>query len=183
MRFLKLSGRTFLDLDDDNNALLTVPWTRIKTAKKSKKSFTIPLTGEALRIIRSIYARDDRDDRLVFPAFATLESARNVTRLGMLKLRKQVNFAEKDPAKPWVFYSLRNTMRSGLDNPDLGVDFQVAERALNHVVGSKSSSAYRNRDLTPELRIALGKWSGYVMALTRHLTRRRRRGLATPLSA
>ena len=130
-------------------SIVTLPPHRTKNGR----AHTIPLSADALEVLRSIPHRNERD--LVFgdgqggysgwsKAKATLDE----------KLGKGV--------KPWTLHDLRRTAATRM--ADSGVQPHVIEAVLNHVSGHKGGVAgiYNRALYEPEKRTAIDTLASYV---------------------
>jgi integrase len=64
---------------------------------------------------------------------------------------------------PWRWHDLRRSIRSTLSR--LGTDPRIAERALNHISGTKLERTYDTHSYTQEISAALRAWQAHVTAL------------------
>jgi integrase len=128
-------------------------WTIPKERTKTKVTHRVPLSAEALKIIKARTRVDEIE--LVFPG----------TRGGKLSdmtLSQQMRrFAFKDDAgKVCVPHGLRSTFRDWCSE-HTNYPREVAEMALAHVIESKVEAAYRRGDLFEKRRRLMQDWAKF----------------------
>ena len=133
-------------------------WTHEKnirawTTMKSRKRFRVPLSGQALDVLRIAKALNPHSD-LVFPN----ERGNPFSDSAYSKLFRELEI----PATPNGFRSSFSEWAHGLK----GSDFAVVEYSLAHVVGSKVTRAYLRTDYLEERRELMQKWGEFVGGLT-----------------
>jgi integrase len=120
---------------------------------KNARTHTIPLSADALEVLRSIPHRNERD--LVFGdatgGFAGWSAAK-------ARLDEKLGNA----VKPWTLHDLRRTGATRM--ADSGVQPHVIEAVLNHVSGHKGGVAgvYNRSMYEPEKRAALNTLASYI---------------------
>jgi integrase len=117
---------------------------------KTGAEHVVPLPPAALEILDAIPRIGASP--LVFPG----RGDRPVTSFGRALQRVH----ELSGTAGWTWHDLRRTARSGMAR--LGVQPHIAERALNHAVGSKIARTYDLHRYLPEVRQALLLWSAEV---------------------
>ncbi len=138
---------------------LTIPPENQKLTKKAEavaKPFVVPLSGQALGVLKSI---KHLDEVWVFPGRKTDEP---LQRKAMEYAVRRLFDLESQPLKDIPSFSphdLRRTFRSGLSA--LRVPPHVAERCLNHRIG-KIFDTYDRYDYDDERREALQRWADQV---------------------
>jgi len=133
---------------DMTAATITLPAQRTKNGR----AHTVPLSADALEVLRSIPHRNERD--LVFGGagvFAGWSSSK-------------VGLDEKlgSAVKSWTLHDLRRTGATRL--ADSGVQPHIIEAVLNHIGGHKGGVAgvYNRSMYEPEKRAALDTLANYV---------------------
>ncbi len=141
-RSVRLATWDQFDLDDG-------VWEIPETLMKSRKRFRVPLSGQALDVLRIAKALNPHSD-LVFPN----ERGNPFSDSAYSKLFRELEI----PATPHGFRSSFSEWAHGLK----GSDFAVVEYSLAHVVGSKVTRAYLRTDYLEERRELMQKWGEFV---------------------
>lgn len=130
-------------------AVFAVPWQRIKTAKRSREAFRVPLSAQALEVLSGIGRPRDRDS----PVFVNRRGRSFDRHSGWNVLHRR-----------WpdiTFHGIRSTFRDWCARED--IPFHVAEKCLNHVVGSQVVRSYFRDDLLDLRREVMQRWADAVM--------------------
>lgn len=133
---------------DRKNQTLRLPAERCK----NNRSFELPLSDLAMKVIESIGERDGRD--LVFGNGQGGFSGWSHSKAA---LDQAVEFKEA-----WTLHDLRRTLRTGLGR--LGVAPHICEAVLNHLP-EKLIRTYDKNRYEPEKRAALDRWAQHVLAI------------------
>jgi integrase len=135
---------------DFDRAMLVLPPERVKNGRTHE----VPLSPQALAILRRLPQSPKRNDDLVFSRFSGWSVAK----------------AELDKALPkamphWTLHDLRRTCATGM--AELGVLPHIIEACLNHISGHKAGVAgtYNRARYLPEMRTALELWANHVDAV------------------
>jgi integrase len=134
--------------------LLTIPGERTKNGR----TLELPLPRIAREQIATVSQREDgqyvfgRGQCGPFSGWSA----------GKLRLDARIVMATGKPLAHWTLHDLRRTMRTGLGK--LGIAPHVAELAINHVKGG-IQAIYDRHKYQPEIKAALARWSGHVLAL------------------
>jgi integrase len=138
----EVGGMEWSELDLDV-ALWTLPRERVKNGRRHE----VPLSRQAVEILRRTPRIDDRVFGLASPFFALQR------------------FKDGVGVEAWTLHDLRRTAASGLAR--LGVSLVVIEKILNHVSGSLAGivSVYQRHEYADEKRAALQQWADYVERL------------------
>ncbi len=134
----------------------TIPKDRTKTRRRD---FVIPLPTLAIELLRELEIRACGSE-WVLPA-----RRRGKRRLGHVSpdtLNRQI-IALEHGLPHFTIHDLRRTFRSRLS--EIGTDFVVAERALNHKLPGMGE-IYDQHDFIDQRRAALQRWSDVLEALT-----------------
>lgn len=133
---------------DVKGMTITLPGSRTKNGREH----VVPLSGEALAILKDTPRRGDRD--LVFGdgvgGFSGWSAAKN-------------RFDAKVQIAAWTLHDLRRTAATRM--ADSGIQPHIIEATLNHVSGHKGGVAgiYNRAAYEPEKREALDTLASYVM--------------------
>ena len=155
-----------LDLEDG-------VWSLPAARTKNKRPHDVPLSSEAVALLRAIPKQRDRD--LVFGSgkggFSGWSKAKKELDTRIAKASDSAEghpTAEPDPAtkaQPWRLHDLRRTAATRM--AELGTLPHVVEAVLNHVSGHKSGVAgiYNRATYAPEKKAALELWAVHVSGL------------------
>ena len=148
----EVSGLTWSELD-----LETKLWTLPAGRAKNGVEHTIPLSDQAVAIVRSL-------PRIAGSEFVFSISGRSQIRgYGIIKRRLDALMPADIP--PWVLHDIRRTVASGMAR--LGINLPVIEKLLNHVSGSFGGivSVYQRHDFAEPKRAAMQAWANFVEQL------------------
>ncbi|WP_081651658.1 tyrosine-type recombinase/integrase [Bartonella birtlesii] len=153
LRFLILTGvRTnplrHIREDQIEDDVWTIPAENMKGKRDTTKEFRVPLSTEALDILKQarLLSRND----FFFSATGRGPLAE--------KCMAQYMRDNKLEACPHGFRSsLRNWLAETTDAP-----YEIAETILSHTVGGKVERAYRRTDYLEQRRVYMDKWAAYV---------------------
>uniref|UniRef100_UPI0035CF97BE tyrosine-type recombinase/integrase n=1 Tax=Bartonella sp. AD13SXNS TaxID=3243462 RepID=UPI0035CF97BE len=153
LRLLILTGvRTFplchIHKDQVDDDIWTIPAENMKGRRDTTKEFRVPLSTEALEILKQARSLSRND------FFFSVRSRGPLNDTCMSKYMRDNNLE----ACPHGFRSsLRNWLAETTDAP-----YEVAETILAHTVGGKVERAYRRTDYLEQRRIYMDKWAAYV---------------------
>ncbi|GAA5113394.1 tyrosine-type recombinase/integrase [Bartonella jaculi] len=153
LRLLILTGvRTrplrYIHKDQIDGDIWTIPAENMKGKRDATTEFRVPLSTEALEILKQarLLSRND----FFFSATGRGPLGENC----MSQYMQQVGLE----ARPHGFRSsLRDWLAETTDAP-----YEVAETILGHVVGGKVERAYRRTDYLEQRRVYMDKWAAYV---------------------
>ncbi len=153
LRLLILTGvrsgpLRFLHVDQIDGDIWTIPGETMKGRKGKTPDFRVPLTPEALDIIKA--ALPLSRDGFLFPS----------TKKGVISDATMSRLMERDkiPYRPHGFRSsLRDWIAEATDTPH-----DIAETTLGHTVGGKVERAYRRTDFLEQRRKLLERWAKHV---------------------
>ncbi|MDF2143143.1 site-specific integrase [Paenirhodobacter sp. CAU 1674] len=150
-------------------AVWTIPASRMKAGREHR----VPLTPEAVAILREVAGAGDADDwqrpeagALVFPAprggmlsDMTLSAVMRRIQEAEVKAGRDgfIDLRNKRPAVP---HGLRSTFRDWA--AERGHDRDMAEIALAHTVGSEVERAYRRSDMIERRRGMAEAWGRFI---------------------
>jgi integrase len=134
---------------DMATATITLPAERTK----NRQAHTIPLSADALEILRSIPHRNERE--LVFG-----DAAGGFAGWGAAKAALDKRLGSS--VKPWTLHDLRRTGATRM--ADSGIQPHIIEAVLNHISGHKGGVAgiYNRAAYEPEKRAALDTLATYI---------------------
>lgn len=161
-------------------------WIIPASRMKAKREHRVPLTAEAVAILREVSGGGDADDwqrpeagALVFPAprgglLSDMSLAAVMRRMQEAEVKAGgEGFVDPRNKRPAVPHGLRSTFRDWA--AEWGYERDLAEIALAHTVGSEVERAYRRSDMIERRRAMAEAWGrfvrgedgGKVVALTR----------------
>lgn len=127
--------------------VFTVPWTRMKTAKRSRQDFRVPLSRQAMLVLDAVRGMDEV---AVFPGriarFNSIDTPR------VLIQRLAGNGA--------TMHGMRSVFRDWCARE--GVNFDVAEKCLSHAVGDRTVRAYFRDDLLEQRADVMQMWADAI---------------------
>ena len=148
-----------------------------KERTKNKRDHVIPLSDEAVEIIRGL-PRVEGDQGFVFTttgksSVSGFSRAKEAIDAAILEaLKEEAERRGEDPAKVkplshWTLHDLRRTVATNLQA--LGVRLEVTEAVLNHVSGSKGGivGIYQRHEYASEKRQALEFWARRLDVIVR----------------
>ncbi|WP_375654704.1 MULTISPECIES: tyrosine-type recombinase/integrase [unclassified Bartonella] len=153
LRLLILTGvRTrplrYIHKDQIDGDIWTIPAENMKGKRDTTKEFRVPLSSEALEILKQ--ARSLSRNDFFFSATGRGALAQ--------KCMAQYMRDNKLDACPHGFRSsLRDWLAETTDAP-----YEVAETILSHTVGGQVERAYRRTDYLEQRRVYMDKWAAYV---------------------
>lgn len=153
LRLLILTGvrsgpLRFLHVDQIDGDVWTIPGEAMKGRKGKTQDFRVPLTPEALDIIKA--ALPLARDGFLFPSI----------KKGVISDATMSRLMERDEIayRPHGFRSsLRDWIAEATDTPH-----DIAETTLGHTVGGKVERAYRRTDFLEQRRKLLERWAKHV---------------------
>ncbi|WP_273721580.1 MULTISPECIES: site-specific integrase [unclassified Bartonella] len=153
LRLLILTGvRTrplrYIHKDQIDGDIWTIPAENMKGKRDTTKEFRVPLSTEALEILKQ--ARSLSRNDFFFSATGRGPLGENC----MSQYMQQIGVE----ARPHGFRSsLRDWLAETTDAP-----YEVAETILAHTVGGKVERSYRRTDYLEQRRVYMDKWAAYV---------------------
>jgi integrase len=157
LRLLILTGvrsrpLRFIREDQIDGDIWTVPADLMKGRKGKVEEFRVPLSGEALAIIKQ--AKRQARDGFLFPS--TRRGVISDMTLSRLMERRKLD------ARPHGFRSsLRNWLAEATDAPH-----EIAEACLGHKVDGAVVRAYRRTDFLEQRRALMERWADHVTGKT-----------------
>lgn len=138
----------FAHLDQIEGDVWTIPAELVKGQEGRTKDFRVPLTSEALRVIKRATAT--ARDGFLFPG----QRKGVISDMTMATLMKRRGLV----ARPHGF---RSSFRTWADE-QTNQSWEVKETAIGHKVGSKVSQAYLRTDYLEERRLLAERWAQHV---------------------
>ena len=168
IRLLILTGQRrgeVFDADRSEFDLDAKLWTIPRERAKNGVAHLVPLSGEAMTIIKTLTARDDSDK--LFPARGNGENGPSGFSKTLKRVRAAMEQRAERPIMHWTLHDLRRTLATGLQR--LGIRLEVTEAVLNHISGSRAGivGVYQRHDYFNEKREALDAWATEVIRLAR----------------
>ena len=144
---------------------LTIPRAEMKSKNADPRDFTLPLTDEAIAILKEQYLFTSHLD-YVFHINGT-----HLNKETPNMALKRMGFNDEVNGRKQTIHSFRGTFRSLADthNREHGCSFEAKEKALDHSIGDKTERAYTHQAIYyDEMKILLEWWSKYVLAMMEH---------------
>lgn len=141
-------GATWQEFDLDH-AVWNIPAERMK----ARKAHRVPLSGEALAVLR--LARGDRDVSPTDLAFRGLTRTKRMSDTALRKLLRQVGPSDADT------HGWRSTFRDWAAEKT-SYPREVAEAALAHTLGNKVEVAYLRSDLFDQRAKLMADWGDFL---------------------
>jgi integrase len=137
-------------------------WTIPAARSKNRRAHTLPLSPQALEIIKSMPR---------FSGSSFVFSQRRNAPVGFSKAKERLDQrimgANGELIPPWVLHDIRRSVATGLAG--LGVNLPVIERCLNHISGSFGGivSVYQKYSFSDEMRAAMDAWGRRVESVVK----------------
>lgn len=142
----------------------TIPKEDMKGQKNQRKEHKVPLTDEMIELL-SRQPRAENCD-LVFPSSrgtplsdATISSCMRAVHEAK-KAEDSFGYLDRQSLRPAVPHGLRSTFRDW--TAERGIDRDMAEIALAHVVRDEVERAYRRTDLLERRRVLMAAWVAFL---------------------
>jgi integrase len=155
----EVRGATWAELDLDAG-LWTIPGARMKAGRDHR----VPLCAEAVALLRALPRLDGSE--LVFPA-ARGAALSDMSLSAVMRRMHEAEIEAERPGwldarsgRPAVPHGLRSTFRDWA--AERGVERDLAEVALAHVVGSDVERAYRRSDMLERRRAVMAAWAAFL---------------------
>ncbi len=157
-----------IEIQDDREVEIgkAVVWTLTAEDTKGKRSHEIPLSPQAVAMLRSLprlgeYVFTTRGDRPISGYSKIKESIK--AKIAELAIEEASNSAKAASLADWRFHDLRRTAATGMAR--LGVATSTISRVLNHKEGGVTK-IYNRYSFLREKQIALERWGRRVQTLT-----------------
>ena len=164
----EVAGMRWAEIDLDART-----WTLPAERTKNGRAHEVPLSGDAVEMIRGLPRVEGRVD-LVFTTtgrtsvsgFSRAKMAVDAHILDVLRDNASDSGSDvvRGPVR-WTLHDLRRTVATGLQK--LGVRLEVTEAVLNHVSGSRAGivGIYQRHEYKDEKRLALEAWARRLDAI------------------
>lgn len=153
VRFSALTGvrpgearKTTWEEIDFEEGLWTIPAKR----KKERRDFVVPLSSQALAVLKLCQAFERGSGSLVFPGQTSMKPFSE----------NAVCLAFKRCGIDTTAHGLRSTLRVWAQ--ENGVSWEIGEALLAHKVGSETAQAYARSDQLKQRREVLERWGQYL---------------------
>jgi integrase len=168
IQLLLLTGQRRNEVFNANRAEFNIKeslWTIPGERAKNGKAHLVPLSSDALNIVKSLLRRGEGDKLL--PARGNADVGPSGFSKAMTRIRTELEKEVAEPVPHWTLHDLRRTLATGLQR--LGVQLEVTEAVLNHLSGSRAGivGVYQRHNYFSEKRFALGGWCKEVKRLSR----------------
>lgn len=151
------------DCIDFENATLTIPRKEMKSKDKNVDDFKLPLSDEAIAILREQYLYTSNKE-YVFVA----DSGVHLNQETPNRALERLGFNDDARGRRQRLHSFRGTFRSIVETNQMAhrCSYESREKVLDHAIGTQTERAYTNKaDYIEEMRLLLDWWSGYVLAM------------------
>jgi integrase len=139
-------------------------WVIPRERAKNDVAHTVPLSGPAITIVRSLPRVASKSGYLFTTTGDTPVSGWSRAKRNLDKL--MVEAGDKDVKIPaWRLHDLRRTVSSGMAR--LGIALPTIEKVLNHTSGSFAGivRVYQRHSYSDEKRAALEAWASFLLQL------------------
>ena len=134
-------------------------WTIPAERMKMKKQHRVPLSDQAIAILKALKAQK-LDDRLIFPSRRKTGGAKGtISDMTLTKFLRDVN-APSDTDRVATAHGFRSSFRDWASEKRYSRD--LAERALAHAIKDETEAAYHRTDLLENRRPMMEAWSAFV---------------------
>ncbi|MDD2385031.1 MAG: integrase arm-type DNA-binding domain-containing protein [Sulfurospirillaceae bacterium] len=147
---------------DFDNQSLTIPRAEMKSKNADQRDFMLPLTDEAISILKEQYLFTSHLD-YVFHINGT-----HLNQESPNMALKRLGFGDEVNGRKQTIHSFRGTFRSLADTHqrEHKCSFEAKEKVLDHSVGDKTERAYTHQAIYyDEIKILLTWWSEYVLKM------------------
>jgi len=152
----EIRGAVWSEIDLDAG-LWTVPADRMKAANEHR----VPLTAEALALLRALPIFEGSDFVFPAPRGGMLSDAALSACMKRIHESDEGRYLDPRTGRPAVPHGLRSTFRDwAADRTEYPRD--MAEIALAHVVGSEVERAYRRGDMLDKRRAMMAAWQRFL---------------------
>ena len=151
---------SFIDFEKQ---LLTIPRTEMKSKDKNVDDFKLPLTDEAIAILKEQYLYTSNQEYV----FVTNNGA-HLNQETPNRALERLGFNDDLRGRRQRLHSFRGTFRSIVETNQMAhrCSYESREKVLDHAIGTQTERAYTNKaDYTQEMRLLLNWWSGYILAM------------------
>lgn len=141
----EVRGATWGEIDLDGKTWV-IPSDRMKAGREHR----VPLSDDALNLLRNLHSDDVKPDTLIFPS-------RKGTALSDMTLTAVMRRMKVEA----VPHGFRSTFRDWVAE-STNYPHDVAEMALAHTISNKVEAAYRRGDLFEKRRALMNEWARFL---------------------
>lgn len=148
---------------DFENATLTIPRQEMKSKDKNVDDFKLPLTDEAIAILKEQYLYTSNKE-YVFVA----DSGVHLNQETPNRALERLGFNDDARGRRQRLHSFRGTFRSIVETNQMAhrCSYESREKVLDHAIGTQTERAYTNKaDYSQEMRKLLNWWSDYILSI------------------
>src|SRR6266404_3686109 len=139
-------GATVSEIDEKNEV-----WTIPGKRTKSRREYRVPLTMQAMRLLRSLAQFEGNRDALLFPNPQGRALSDTAMRKYLQEDMKQLGL---------TVHGFRSTFRDWAAE-QTNFPREVAEASLAHVLRDKTEAAYQRKDMLDRRRKLMEEWANY----------------------
>lgn len=148
----EVRGATWDEIDLQG-AVWNIPASRMK----AKEAHRVPLSGDALALLKAIKA-SGLHDMLVFPS----PQLKTLSDMSLTALLRRVKAESDTPGRCATEHGFRSSFRDWAS--EQGYSRDLAERALAHTIANKVEAAYHRTDLLDQRRPLMEAWAHHIFA-------------------
>jgi len=151
---------SFIDFEKQ---FLTIPRAEMKSKDKNVDDFKLPLSDEAIAILKEQYLYTSNKEYV----FVT-DNGTHLNQETPNRALERLGFNDELRGRRQRLHSFRGTFRSIVETNQMAhrCSYESREKVLDHAIGTQTERAYTNKaDYTQEMRLLLNWWSGYVLAM------------------
>lgn len=147
----------------------TATWTIPASRMKAGRAHRVPLTPEAVAILKALPRR--KDSPYVFHALKGGQLSDMTLSAVMRRMQEteekagRLGFLDPQNKRPAVPHGLRSTFRQWA--AEQGFPRDMAELALAHFIGTDVERAYQRSDMIERRRAMMAAWAGFLLRQTR----------------
>lgn len=149
---------SFIDFEKQ---LLTIPRAEMKIKDASLGDFKIPLSDEAINILKEQYLYTSNKEYV----FVT-DNGTHLNQETPNRALERLGFNDDSRGRRQRLHSFRGTYRAIANTNQMahGCSYESKEKVLDHLVGTQTERAYTGKaDYIQEMRILLNWWSGFIL--------------------
>lgn len=151
-------GVTWREIDTQAG-IWTVPAARMKAGREHR----VPLTTQAIAVLKQMLPEHRRPEELVFPGMKDKAPLSDMSLTAVIRRMNDVKPGEPVPwtdqrGAPIVVHGFRSAFRDWAEDTGIYAG-RIAEAALAHVVGDATVAAYQRGDLFDRRREMMAAWA------------------------
>lgn len=156
----EVRGATWAEFDLDAG-LWTIPASRMKASREHR----VPLTAEAVALLKALPRLEGSDFVFPAPRGGMLSDMALTAVMRKLHAADSEGFTDRASGRPAVPHGLRSTFRDWCAERT-EYPREMAEIALAHTVGSDVERAYRRSDMVERRRAMMAAWQRFLRGET-----------------